>query len=315
MSKPTATVDVVIPLYNGAHFIERTLRSVLGQTLAPQQVIVVDDGSTDNGAHVVSEFITAYHGPVAILLVTQPNQGPNAARNNGLRHARASYIAFVDADDVWMPTKLKKQMSVFENSPDPALLLVYCQGHWIDADDKTVDGPPLKEATPLRGHVFDTLLARNRITGSASAALVKRSAFDRAGLFDESLRTMEDFDLWLRIAEKGSIDLVQEDLVAIRTHASNNTKDTLHMLEGMLKFDVKWFDRAHGRSDVMHEWGHLIALFVSRAQDRSKAYAAVERILSRSQRRELFARAGGSLRAYVLLKRIRSSFTNTPGAA
>lgn len=303
MSTSTAPVDVVMPLYNGERFVERTLRSVLGQSVPPKRLIVVDDGSTDGGVQRVKDLFAQYKGPTEVILLQQANKGPNAARNMGIRHGDSPYLAFVDADDVWNPTKLDRQLHIFERSNDPGLLLVYCHAHWIDEAGDPAKGPPLKEPQPLRGRVFDVLLPRNRITGSASAVLVRRTALDRAGTFDESLRTMEDFDMWLRIAEKGTIDLVEEDLVALRTHPDNNTKKAQHMLEGLLRFIAKWFARGEKRPDVMHEWGHLVALLVARAEDRARAYATVAKALSREQRRILFRRAGGSLRLYVLLKR------------
>lgn len=309
MPQATAPVDVIVPLHNGERFIERTLLSALGQSLPPARLIIVDDGSTDAGAKRAGLVRDRHAGPTEIILARQANAGPNAARNHGLRLGDSPYSAFLDADDLWHPEKLARQMQVFA-SAGPDLLLVYCQGHWVDADDRITSGPPLKETQPLRGRVFERLLERNRITGSASAVVARRSAIAQAGGFDESLWTMEDFDLWLRIAELGAIDLVEEDLVGIRTHEANNTKNAPHMLRGILRFVSKWFGRGEHLPRVMHEWGHLIALFVMRCADRQSAYAMVNELLTATQQRALFRRAGGSLRLYVLVKSIRRSFSS-----
>ena len=120
-----ADVDVIIPLYNNARFVGEALRSVLAQTLPPQSVIVVDDGSTDDGAQVVQRFIADTNAPTRISYVHQPNAGPNAARNMGVARSTATFLAFLDADDLWHPTKLEKQMAVFGDAP-VTLGLVYC---------------------------------------------------------------------------------------------------------------------------------------------------------------------------------------------
>ncbi|MBK9175722.1 MAG: glycosyltransferase [Flavobacteriales bacterium] len=309
MPQATVPVDVIVPLHNGERFIERTLLSVLGQYLLPARLIIVDDGSTDAGTERVRLVRDRHAGPTEIILAHQANAGPNAARNHGLRLGDSAYVAFLDADDLWNPEKLAKQMQVFAGA-GPDLLLVYCQGHWIDADDRITAGPPLKENPPLRGRVFERLLERNRITGSASAVLARRSAIEQAGGFDESLRTMEDFDMWLRISELGAIDLAEEDLVGIRTHEANNTKNAPHMLRGILRFVSKWHARGEHLPSVMHEWGHLIALFVMRCTDRQAAYAMVNERVTATQQRALFRKAGGSLRLYVLMKSIRRSFSS-----
>jgi hypothetical protein len=196
-----APVDVVIPLYNAAPFVERTLRSVLAQTRLPQRVIVVDDGSTDGGPDVVRALVANYSGPVRIDLLEQPNAGPNTARNTGLQAGTSSFVAFLDADDLWAPTKLEEQLRVFSGDAKDDLLLVYCRAHWIDILDRPKQGTPLNEGEALRGHVFDRLLPRNRIWGGSSAVLIRREAFDLAGPFDVGLRAAEDFDMWLRIAK------------------------------------------------------------------------------------------------------------------
>jgi glycosyltransferase involved in cell wall biosynthesis len=301
-----APVDVVIPLYNAAPFVERTLHSVLAQTRPPKRIIVVDDGSTDGSPDVVRRLAGKYNGPVRIELLEQPNAGPNTARNTGLQAGSSPFVAFLDADDLWAPSKLEEQLSVFSHDPSEDLLLVYCRAHWIDTHDRPKHGTPLNEGEALRGQVFDRLLPRNRIWGGSSAVLIRRKAFDLAGPFDVGLRAAEDFDMWLRIAQVGRVDLADADLVGIRDHATNTSKNSPYMLDGLLEFYLKWYDTAKDRPVVMKEWGHLIALFALRSGNASKAQRTVVHKLSKVQRQHFFQRTGGSLALYMALKRLRA---------
>jgi|GEM_PF-622058 len=305
---PMAPVDVVIPLYNAGPFVERTLRSVLAQTRLPQSIIVVDDGSTDGGPDVVRALVANYSGPVRIDLLQQTNAGPNTARNTGLQAGTSSFVAFLDADDLWVPTKLEEQLRVFNNDANEDLLLVFCRAHWIDILDRQKQGPPLNEGDALRGNVFDNLLPRNRIWGGSSAVLIRRKAFELAGLFDVGLRAAEDFDMWLRIAQVGRVDLADADLVAIRDHTSNTSKNSPYMLDGLLEFYLKWYDSAKDRPEVMKEWGHLIALFALRSGNIEKAKLTIRNKLSKVHQQRFFQRTHGSLALYVVLKRLRTLF-------
>lgn len=303
--RTVADVDVIIPLYNAAPFIQEAVTSVLEQSVLPKRVIVVDDGSTDDGAARVEAMI-AGGTPTTVQLFRQSNKGPNAARDLGLRHASATYVAFLDADDRWLPRKLELQLGRFANPREEGLLLVYCGARTFGAENAPSHLAPKVVETPLRGRVFERLLAKNRITGGASAVLIKRSCFDQLGSFDVSLRTSEDFDMWLRISQSGSIDLVEEVLVELRDHPANHTKKALHMLEGILLFNAKWFGHAQGDPDVLKEWAHLIALFALRAGDTAAAKKLVDRILSRDQQRTIFHRTFGSFHLHMWLKRLRS---------
>lgn len=302
MSRPV--IDVVIPLFNVESFIGHTLRSVLAQTLPPRQVIVVDDGSSDNGAEVVRSIQRTHPGPTRIVLLQRTNGGLSSARNHGIAHSDAPFIAFLDADDLWAAEKLEAQYALFERDRDGTLALVYCLTHDIDAEGRDLKTEATHHA-PLRGDVFDRLLLANRITGSASAVLLRRAHLDKAGPFDTSLTALEDLDLWLRICRIGQVDLVERDLVALRRHDRNMQKSTDHMLRNMLVFYRKWFPDAQRRAEVMKEWGHLIGEFVLRSSAPAHWARAVETTFNTEQRQLLFRRTFGSLRLYLLLKRAR----------
>ncbi|MDQ3100821.1 MAG: glycosyltransferase family 2 protein, partial [Bacteroidota bacterium] len=117
-------VDVIIPAFNASGYIAGTLASVLAQTHAPARVIVVDDGSTDRTSEIVKEIIHGYQGPIKIELLEKANGGQSTARNLGIDHSEAPYLAFLDADDLWHSTKLEKQMLLFDHG-GPDLGLVY----------------------------------------------------------------------------------------------------------------------------------------------------------------------------------------------
>ncbi len=175
-------ISVVIPVYNGASFVGRAIDSALDQTYPPREVLVVDDGSSDDTAKVVSRF------PAPVRLLRQANAGPAAARNHGAREVGGSWIGFLDADDAWLPDKLAAQAAL---TGDDAVGIVNCctQIHAIPS--------------PVLAITFESLWRRNRIT--TSTTLVRREAFRQAGGFDEDreLISVEDYNLWLRMTAAG----------------------------------------------------------------------------------------------------------------
>lgn len=233
-------MDVIIPAYNAEKHIGQTIASVLSQTLAPRSIIVVDDGSSDNTATAVK----AYHNKKIPIhyYYHQSNSGPSAARNTGLNHASADYIAFVDADDIWLPEKLEKQWKVFATTTYPCLGVVYTDYDYID-DEGAVHQENERRFhfnPSIRGDVFSSLLRVNQIAGSASAVLVKRECFQTVGMFDSNLRVFEDGDMWLRIARSYQFDFVPEVLVRLRRHGSNKTDDYAALFSASLTYYDKW---------------------------------------------------------------------------
>ena len=181
-------VSVVIPAHNHARFLPEALASVQQQTWRDFDVLVVDDGSTDNTAAVVAGF--APH----VRYLYQQNAGPSSARNTGIRHTRGEYVAFLDADDTWMPEKLALQVAYLDAHPDAGLVftkvLVMSEG-----------GQPLytyPHRYRYECRAFERLLLWPY--GSMNVVMVRRTCFERFGLFDESLPAAEDWDMWLRVA-------------------------------------------------------------------------------------------------------------------
>jgi len=184
------TVSVVIPAYNAAATIVAAIESVLAQTRPADEIIVVDDGSKDDTTAVVERF-----GP-AVRLVRQANAGCGQARNTGAREARGTWLAFLDADDYWLPTKLERQLP---ETADPRIAIVVCRKY-------NEDGRPIG-----RRFTFDDLWRKN--DAIVSSSLVRRSAFEQAGGFWKE-RACEDYHLWLRLTADGwAMANVPEDLV------------------------------------------------------------------------------------------------------
>ena len=195
-----ASVSVVIPTYNRAHLLERCLDSVLGQTLAADEIIVVDDGSTDN------TVATLKSRHPEIKLIQQDNLGVSAARNTGISAARHDWIALLDSDDVWHENKLERQITALNNAPE--YLICHSDEIWIRNGVRVNQMNKHKKAG---GHIFQHCLPLCAI--SPSAVMIHRSLFEEIGLFDETLAACEDYDLWLRICSRYAVLYIDEALI------------------------------------------------------------------------------------------------------
>ena len=207
----TGTVSVVIPNYNYARFLREAVDSVLGQTYGDIEIIVVDDGSTDASKSILDEYGSR------ITVIFQQNQGVSAARNNGVAASGGEFLAFLDADDAWLPEKVKKQVTMLRE--DPSLGLVHVGVEEID-DEGRVTG---HRTDGLSGNVSAELLLfeRSVILGGGSGLMVRRSVFGEIGGFDTRLSTSADWDLFYRIASRHPIGFVPECLLRYRYHGSN----------------------------------------------------------------------------------------------
>jgi glycosyltransferase involved in cell wall biosynthesis len=228
-------VDVIIPVYNGERYIAEALASVVAQTVLPSHIIVVNDGSTDKTGEIVEKFSSK----VPIIHLKKKNGGLSSARNAGINRSKAKYLAFLDADDRWEPTKLEKQWAVFQKTKLPRLGVVYCDYYIIDDASEKLDAGRFQLIPTCKGDIYPALLNTNVVASSGSGVLVKRDCFVKAGTFDESLTSSEDWDMWLRIAESFQFDYVYEELVAIRRHAHNMQNNT----KGMMLSDIRVLNR------------------------------------------------------------------------
>lgn len=220
-------VSVIIPAYNASPFIRRTLASVLAQTYDHFEVLVVDDGSTDDTVAIVQEVAAA---DARVRLFRQPNRGVAAARNLAIRASRGEFIAPIDADDVWYPRKIEKQVECMLKA-GPSVGVVYCWWTRIDEDDQLTGYSP---QWAVEGDVFKALIYRNFV-GNASLPLIRREALDRIGLYNTNLKSQdaqgcEDRDIYLRLAERYEFRVVPDYLMGYRKVATSMSRNHLKML-------------------------------------------------------------------------------------
>jgi len=199
-------VSVIIPAYKAITYLPETMEDVLSQTFDNFEVIVVNDGSTDETEQWVSQIADS-----RVKLISQENRGLAGARNTGINHARGKFIAFLDADDLWEPTKLEKQVRILEENSEVGL--VYTWVAYIDEQGKST-GRVFKNQA--EGDVWKELIEHN-IVECGSVAMVRRYCFETCGVFDRNLGSfVEDWDMWLRIASRYAFKVIKEPLVYYR---------------------------------------------------------------------------------------------------
>ncbi len=223
-------VSVIIPAYNRAQVLPRAVDSVLAQKDADFELIIVDDGSTDEGdRHLFQKYEKGACPPIRVIRCAE-NKGPAAARNLGIKHARGEWIAFLDSDDAWKPGKLKAQLEFFAKNPAPGptgqrarrdYLICQTEEIWI-RNGKRVN--PMKKHQKYGGWIFEECLPLCVV--SPSAVMMHRKLFDEVGLFDESFPACEDYDLWLRIASRYPIGLIETPyIIKYGGHADQRSRE------------------------------------------------------------------------------------------
>jgi glycosyltransferase involved in cell wall biosynthesis len=219
MNKPVCSV--VVTCYNYARFLPICLESVLKQTYQHFEIIVVNDGSTDNTDEVIDPYIK----DPRIHYIKQQNAGQANAKNKGIQKAKGEFIAFLDADDFWGKTKLEKQISQFH---EPQVGVVYSAVRYIDEQGNEV--PFLHESTyltPRSGKVTEFLFFDNFIPFSSS--VVRRECFERVGVFDESVKMGIDWDLWLRLSVNYNFQFVDLPLLFYRQGHAGQMSQNLEL--------------------------------------------------------------------------------------
>lgn len=223
-------VTVVIPAYNAMTYLPETLDSVLKQTFADFEVLIVNDGSSDRIIQWASEITDS-----RVKLISQSNQGLSAARNTGIVHAQGEYVAFLDADDLWEPTKLEKQVHCLDSKPEVGLVYT-----WTLLVDQQLRSTRTVTASHTEGNVWEKLLLGD-VIGSGSSAMIRRICFETVGLFDTELSSIEDCDMWVRIAACYPLAVIKEVLVYYRQHFTNMSKDYNKMMQNSrLKIEKKF---------------------------------------------------------------------------
>ena len=254
------SISAVIPVRDGADFVADAIRSVLDQTAPPLECLVIDDGSTDATPEVVRSFGTQ------VAYVCQSHGGVSAARNHGARRARGELVAFLDHDDVWLPTKLERQVEALAERPGAVMGL--CAVEVVDAGGRMIGSKRLRPRTDLLTGMmtFDG----TETVSSSSTGLARRDWLLASGGFDPELSMSADWDLLLRAALDGGVAYVDEPLVRYRVHDSNMSRNV-----GMMEHDMR---RAFAKAFADSR------LPVSLRANRRRAYGRLYRMLAGSYR-------------------------------
>lgn len=233
-------VSVVIPTFNRAAFIADALQSVLNQTFQDFEIIVVDDGSTDDTAQIVQHV-----GDTRVRYLYQENRGVSAALNTGWRAARGEYIARLDSDDMWLPTLLQELVNTLD--ADPTLGVAYARAQGMNAQ-----GEPLPQLLGARerfpGDTLASLVYSDFVC--PMAVIIRRAALEQVGGYDESLFATEDWDVWIRIAQSYRIAYVPRVLARYRFHAQNLTRSDSAQMERLMRDRVRVLDKFYAQPRV-----------------------------------------------------------------
>ncbi len=225
-------ISVIIPTHNRAHYLTEALGSVFAQTFTDYEVILVDDGSTDDTPKILAPYIQQKK----VRYVFQEPAGVSAARNRGLSLARAPHIAFLDSDDLFLPTKLDKQMKLFER--DPQLGFVHCNFSKFDDQGKDLG---VRDTSRFSGRIYPSMLQEWSVLMAMPCMLMRIEVIKEVGGFDESMARAEDLDLWRRIARRYAVGVVPEALVRVRVHSSSTSFDRAKGAQGFERYLEKAF--------------------------------------------------------------------------
>ncbi|MBN1687999.1 MAG: glycosyltransferase [Candidatus Omnitrophica bacterium] len=255
-------VSVIIPTYNRAETLPRAIRSVLAQEGVPFELIVVDDGSSDNTREMIQKDFPS------VTYLYQDNKGPAAARNLGVKNAKGRWIAFLDSDDEWLPGKLEIQLGFFRQHPE--YRIAQTEEIWIRNGERV---NPMKKHQKSGGRIFEKCLPLCVI--SPSAVMMERDLFEETGGFDESYPACEDYELWLRISVRHPVGLIHQPMIKkYGGHESQRSRE----FEAMDRFRIHALAKILG-SGTLDNLQHQAALktlkmkseiFLVGAQKRSK---------------------------------------------
>jgi len=274
-------VSAIITAYNNEEFIAEAIISVLEQTCPVDEIIVVDDGSTDRTGEIVKGF--AYRG---IQYLYQPNQGPGAARNYGIQHARRELVAFLDADDIWLENKNQVQVDYLAAHPEIALVSGFAWWWNVSKNTRRLAGQVPKNKTSLQHN----LLVHNML-GNPSRVLLRKESLQAVGLFDPEIRWGQDWELWIRFVARYNVAVLPVPLIVYRWHPENlSSTGQLERLESY--YDVS--KRAIKTSKP--DWGRPFLMMRSWSNfSHHRAGYAIKKNLPRWQQ---IVYSGGALFAY-----------------
>ena len=271
-------VSVIIPTYNCAAMLRQALESVRRQTVQELEVIVVDDGSTDQTPEVIREFGSW------VTYLRQENQGVAAARNTGIRLSSAPYIALLDSDDLWLPNKLERQLAFLRSHPQVGLVYTRMWSY-------SVSNPAKRRLDPQKvAQTFKQLLnGPNTVT--SSTVVIRRECLDTVGLFNPQLRAVEDHELWLRIVRRFPIAFMDEVTAEYRRHDNSINADHPLLYEGYRRyFEIilqeyrPWLNKPRAAERQLAKFEYLCGTTALKKGEGRAAAQMIRRALSRDLR-------------------------------
>jgi glycosyltransferase involved in cell wall biosynthesis len=294
-------VSVIIPAFNAEKTLRRAIDSALAQSYANYEIVVVNDGSRDSTASILASYADR------IMVADQANGGAAAARNHGARLAKGEFLAFLDADDLWHPSKLELQTQVFREHPE----IVLCSTHWKIYHD--LDSVPSLEAQEIHDPPVEIVADFNRTFAlpylGTPSVMIPASVFERCGGFDESLSTSEDVDLWLRASYKMTIAMVKAPLVQVFRSSSGLTVSNADTIYANHLQVIENFCKRHPEYPQQHRQivqiteAKILESWASSVLGRGNRKLA-RRLLARALSRKFSLRS-----AYLLCKSLLPAFT------
>ena len=285
-------VSVIIPTHNREKFISECVQSVLAQTLPAREIIIVDDGSTDATYNILRDlgFNSLSTKKTVLRYFFQQNRGVSSARNLGIKEARSEYIALLDSDDLWLKSKLDRQVSAFQNDTQSSRLC-HTDEIWIRNGVRVNQH---KKHKKHGGNVFQSCLKLCCI--SPSSAMMHRSVFEDFGFFDEDLPACEDYDFWLRYSAKEDVNFIDEPLI-IKKGGHSDQLSGAHW--GMDRFRIYSIEKILKEPDLtlvhkteaIHEVILKLEILINGSQKRQK-FAYAESMLEKKQHWEAILMRG-----------------------
>ena len=285
-------VSVIIPTYNREKFISECVQSVLAQTLPAREIIIVDDGSTDATYNILRDlgFNSLSTKKTVLRYFFQQNRGVSSARNLGIKEARSEYIALLDSDDLWLKSKLDRQVSAFQNDTQSSRLC-HTDEIWIRNGVRVNQH---KKHKKHGGNVFQSCLKLCCI--SPSSTMMHRSVFEDFGFFDEDLPACEDYDFWLRYSAKEDVNFIDEPLI-IKKGGHSDQLSGAHW--GMDRFRIYSIEKILKEPDLtlvhkteaIHEVILKLEILINGSQKRQK-FAYAENMLQKKQHWEAILMRG-----------------------
>ncbi|MGF1672663.1 MAG: glycosyltransferase family 2 protein [Rivularia sp. (in: cyanobacteria)] len=250
-------VSIIIPAYNAMTYLPETLESAFQQTFTDFEILIINDGSSDNLVEWVSQITDK-----RVKLISQENQGVSIARNTGINNSQGEYIAFLDADDLWEATKLEKQVNCLEANPTVGLTYT-----WTTFIDQFSQPTGVSIVSHAQGYVWEEIVVRDMIS-TGSSTMIRAECFKKVGLFDADLSVGEDRDMWTRIALIYPFAVIKEPLTLYRRHSQNTTKSNQKIIPQLSRVIEKTFqnipenllylkNRSYGWMNIFAAWSAI----------------------------------------------------------